>query len=224
MTDKKNAFSKSKKKLLSEMIHDEILEMIIKNTTDEEMILNEGRLMEIFQVSKAPVREALIKLCAEGVLQNVPRYGYLVIRQQEKDKREVSRMRVLLELEALKEGYEEILQYHLPELLQQIEGINGAKQIDDVWAIWEDNCEFHLQLASYSKNRLLLRYLQETMDRQKRIYAQQAWESQKTLKATFNDNSHKRIWQELFNHNLEQALMCLEKDISQQSDEGIMQM
>ena len=66
MTDKKNAFSKSKKQLLSEMIHDEILEMIIKNTTDEEMILNEGRLMEIFQVSKAPVREALIKLCAEG--------------------------------------------------------------------------------------------------------------------------------------------------------------
>ena len=29
---------------------------------------------------------------------------------------------------------------------------------------------------------------------------------------------------ELSNHNLEQALQCLEKDISQQSDEGIMQM
>ena len=211
MTDKKNVFSKSKKQLLSEKIHDEILEMIIKNATDEDMVLNEGRLMEVFQVSKAPVREALIKLCAEGVLQNVPRYGYLVIRQQEKDKREVSRMRVLLELEALKEGYEEIIQYHLPELLKQIEGINGAKQIDDVWAIWEDNCEFHLQLASYSKNRLLLRYLQETMDRQKRIYAQQAWESQKTLKATFNDNSHKRIWKELSNHNQIGRASCRER-------------
>ena len=214
MTDKKNAFSKSKKQLLSEKIHDEILEMIIKNTTDEEMVLNEGRLMEVFQVSKAPVREALIKLCAEGVLQSVPRYGYLVIRQQEKDRREVARMRVLLELEALKEGYEEIIQYHLPELLQQIDGTDGGKKLDDVWAVWEDNCEFHLQLASYSKNRLLLRYLQETMDRQKRIYAQQAWESQKTLKATFHESAHKRIWQELSNHNLEQALQCLEKDIS----------
>ncbi len=214
MTDKKNAFSKSKKQLLSEKIHDEILEMIIKNTTDEEMVLNEGRLMEVFQVSKAPVREALIKLCAEGVLQSVPRYGYLVIRQQEKDRREVTRMRVLLELEALKEGYEEIIQYHLPELLQQIDETDGNKKLDDVWAVWEDNCEFHLQLASYSRNRLLLRYLQETMDRQKRIYAQQAWESQKTLKATFHDDAHKRIWQELSNHNLEQALQCLEKDIS----------
>ena len=70
MTDKKNIFSKSKKQLLSEKIHDEILEMIIKNATDEDMVLNEGRLMEVFQVSKAPVREALIKLCAEGVLQS----------------------------------------------------------------------------------------------------------------------------------------------------------
>lgn len=199
--------------------------MIIKNATDEDMVLNEGQLDGSLSGQQSTCNEKPIyKTVCGRCVASVPRYGYLVIRQQEKDKREVSRMRVLLELEALKEGYEEIIQYHLPELLQQIEGINGAKQIDDVWAIWEDNCEFHLQLASYSKNRLLLRYLQETMDRQKRIYAQQAWESQKTLKAIFNDNSHKRIWKELSNHNLEQALQCLEKDISQQSDEGIMQM
>ena len=89
MIDKKNVFSKSKKQLLSEKIHDEILEMIIKNATDEDMVLNEGRLMEVFQVSKAPVREALIKLCAEGVLQSVPRYGYLSASSSR-------RMRILL--------------------------------------------------------------------------------------------------------------------------------
>ena len=136
MTDKKNIFSKSKKQLLSEKIHDEILEMIIKNATDEDMVLNEGRLMEVFQVSKAPVREALIKLCAEGVLQSVPRYGYLVIKSQEKDRQEVVRMRILLEKEALKEGYEDIVQYHLPELIRQVDGMNGAKKLDDVWMIW----------------------------------------------------------------------------------------
>ena len=214
MIESKDVFSKSKKQLLSEKIHDEILEMIIKNATDEDMVLNEGRLMDVFQVSKAPVREALIKLCAEGVLQNVPRYGYMVIRPQEKDREEVIKMRVLLEKEALKEGYEEIIQYHLPELLQQINGTDGVKKLDDVWMVWEDNCEFHLQLASYSKNRLLIRYLKETIDRQKRIYAQQIWELQKTLKATFHENAHKGIWQELSNHNLEQALKCLEQDIS----------
>ena len=39
--------------LLSEKIHDEILEMIIKNATDEDMVLNEGRLMEVFQEGPA---------------------------------------------------------------------------------------------------------------------------------------------------------------------------
>lgn len=209
-----NTLTKNKKQLLSEKVHDEILELIIKNTTDENMVLNEGRLMEIFQVSKAPVREALIKLCAEGVLQSIPRYGYLVIRQQEKDQQEVVNMRILLEQEALKEGYEEIIKNHLPELLEQITGKNGAKKLDDVWEIWNDNCEFHLQLASYSKNRLLIRYLKETIDRQKRIYAQQIWDTKQTLAATFQESGHKRIWQELSNHNLEQALNCLKKDIS----------
>ena len=137
MAENKNVFSKSKKQLLSEKIHDEILEMIIKNATDEDMVLNEGRLMEVFQVSKAPVREALIKLCAEGVLQSVPRYGYLVIKSQEKDRQEVVRMRILLEKEALKEGYEDIVQYHLPELMRQVDGMNGAKKLDDVWMIWD---------------------------------------------------------------------------------------
>ena len=38
MAENKNVFSKSKKQLLSEKIHDEILEMIIKNATDEDMV------------------------------------------------------------------------------------------------------------------------------------------------------------------------------------------
>ena len=65
MTDKKNIFSKSKKQLLSEKIHDEILEMIIKNATDEDMVLNEGRLMEVFQVSKAPYKTVCGRCVAE---------------------------------------------------------------------------------------------------------------------------------------------------------------
>ena len=51
-------FTTEKKELLSEKIHDEILELIIKNATEEEQVLNEKRLVELFGVSKAPIREA----------------------------------------------------------------------------------------------------------------------------------------------------------------------
>ena len=85
---------------LTDRVHDQILELIIKNATEEEMVLTEKKLMELLGVSKAPVREALIKLCSEDVLINVPRFGYRVVRMTEKDARDAKQMRMLLETEA----------------------------------------------------------------------------------------------------------------------------
>ena len=91
-----DGFTQIKKESLADRIHDSILEMIIKNPSEEKQVLNEKRLMELFGVSKAPVREALIKLCSEGVLRSVPRFGYMVIRMNDQDIRDILRMRVLL--------------------------------------------------------------------------------------------------------------------------------
>ena len=67
-----------RKETLTDKVHDGILEMIIQ-TTQEEIVLNESKLVEHFGVSKAPVREALVRLCSEGVLKIIPRYGYVVV-------------------------------------------------------------------------------------------------------------------------------------------------
>ena len=56
--------TKPKKKTLTDRVHDGILEMIIRNTTQDEIVFNESQLMEAFGVSKAPVREALVRLCS----------------------------------------------------------------------------------------------------------------------------------------------------------------
>ena len=67
-------FTPIKKETLTTQIHDKILEMIIQNASEKNLVLNEKRLVELFGVSKAPVREALIRLCSEGVLRSIPRY------------------------------------------------------------------------------------------------------------------------------------------------------
>ena len=41
-------------------------------------ILTENQMIEKFGVSKSPVREALVELCKDGVLINIPRMGYQV--------------------------------------------------------------------------------------------------------------------------------------------------
>lgn len=204
-------FVSEKKELLSEKIHDEILELIIKNAAEEEMVLNEKRLMELFGVSKAPVREALIRLCSEGVLRNVPRYGYVVVRMREKDAEDVCRLRVMLEQEALSQGFDSIIKYHLPEIRAQVEKKTEAS---DVWSVWENNEEFHLLLASFSENQLLCRFLRESLGIQKRIYAQLFWNRRRSLEDCVCISPHAKICQALCDGDREKAQELLKQDIT----------
>lgn len=206
-------FVSEKKELLSEKIHDEILELIIKNSSEEEMVLNEKRLMELFGVSKAPVREALIKLCSEGVLRNVPRFGYVVVRLQEKDIQDVVRLRVMLETEALRQGYDSIVLYHLPDILQQIQKASERGETTDVWQLWEDNEDFHLMLASFAGNNLLKRFLKDAMGIQKRSYGQMTWKNRQSLVVDVDKWPHGQIYQALCDRDLDLALKLLEQDI-----------
>lgn len=221
LEEEKISLASEKKELLSERIHDEILELIIKNAADEEMVLNEKRLMELFGVSKAPIREALIKLCSEGVLRNIPRYGYVVVRLREKDAREVMRMRQLLEQEALREGFEQVVQYHLPEIQKKLEETerqkeereNAGGEHMDVWQVWEDNEEFHLLLASYAGNQLILLSLKECLGIQKRVYAQFSWNRRRSLDDSIDKQPHMGIYKALQERDLDKALKLLGEDI-----------
>ena len=208
-------FTTEKKELLSEKIHDEILELIIKNASEEEQVLNEKRLVELFGVSKAPVREALIKLCSEGVLRNVPRYGYVVVKMKEKDARDITKLRCILETEALKAGFDNIIQYHLPDIKAHIDN-TARMQLEpvDVWRVWEDNEQFHLLLASYADNQLLMKFLKESLSIQKRIYAQFSWNKKQSMDDCFDEEPHVGIYRALQDKDLDKALELLRRDIS----------
>jgi DNA-binding GntR family transcriptional regulator len=206
----KEGFTQIKKESLTDRIHDSILEMIIKNPSDEEQVLNEKRLMELFGVSKAPVREALIKLCSEGVLRNVPRFGYMVIRMNEQD---ALRMRVLLETEALETAFPNLEERELAEIRDHVSKA-AAKQNVDVWEVWEDNKQFHLLLASFSGNRILMKLLQECMEMLTRSYAQKMWDKRNSMADSVDEAQHYGIYQKLCDKDLEGAIALLECDIN----------
>lgn len=208
----KQDFLTVRKESLSESIHDRILEMIIQNPSQEEQVLNENRLVELFGVSKAPVREALIKLCSEGVLRSVPRYGYVVVQMNEKDHRDVVKTRIILETEALKESLSRIGERELAEIHRQIMNASAKKNVD-VWEVWDDNVEFHILLASYSDNQVLVKFLRECMSIQKRIYAQMKWLQESSMEDSVESTPHSGIYQALCDRNLELACRLLQQDI-----------
>lgn len=202
-----------KKKSIADKVHDEILEMVIKKGPEEDTVLTEGRMMELFGVSKAPVREALVRLCSENVLKSIPRFGYVVVQMEEKDAGEVAGIRILLETEALRSGFGNIVENHLEDIRAQIESKRDEDGKVDIWNILEDNEAFHLLLASYAENQTLDRFLRESLQLWKRIYAQVYWNNQNSLEADVNKEPHRKIYEALCEGDLEKSLRVLKEDI-----------
>lgn len=205
--------TKPKKETLTDKVHDGILEMIIQSAAPEDIVFNESRLVETFGVSKAPVREALVRLCSEGVLEIIPRYGYVVVRLTEKDEKDVVSMRLTLETEALKSNFVQFSQCHLDRLREQIERSCAASDMS-IWQMLNFNEEFHLLLASCGENKILNRLLKEVLQIQKRIYARHWWRDQKTLDTKANAVPHTKIYEALCNRELEQCMEALRQDIA----------
>lgn len=213
MDEQAAGFTQIKKELLTDRIHDQILEMIVKNPSDGDQVLNEKRLTELFGVSKAPVREALIRLCSEGVLRSVPRFGYIVNRMSEKDSRDVIEGRVFLETKMLEISFPSLTQENLDRLKAHVTKA-ADKQNVDVWEVWEDNKEFHMLLASFSENKVMVKFLGECMEMQRRIYAQRVWERSNSMSDSVNEEAHYGIYRKLCDKDLEGAVDLLRNDIA----------
>ena len=67
------------KKPLTDRVYREIYLDIINGEILPDEYITESQLIERFGVSKSPVREALIMLCNENVLECIPRRGYRVV-------------------------------------------------------------------------------------------------------------------------------------------------
>ena len=65
---------------LKEKIYNQIIDGIVSGEYKSGQILNEKELVDRYDVSKAPVREALLILSSEGVLTNIPRYILFIIQ------------------------------------------------------------------------------------------------------------------------------------------------
>ena len=129
---------KSEKQSLSSKVHDGILEMIIDaGAASENMLLTESALVDRFGVSKAPVREALLRLCAEDVLTSIPRCGYVVVRLGEKSGRDNLIVRSMLETSSLQEYFH----LYTPEILDRLDAeLMQARKVcqedHSIWTVW----------------------------------------------------------------------------------------
>jgi DNA-binding GntR family transcriptional regulator len=80
-------------------VYEEMRFQIISNVIQPGKILNEKDLMEQFGIGRTPLRDVLLKLESEELINSLPRHGHMVMPM------DVSEVRELVELRRELEGF-----------------------------------------------------------------------------------------------------------------------
>ena len=197
---------------LKATIYQRVMEMISQGQLTPDMTFSEQQLIHQFQVSKSPVREALIQLCSENVLRSIPRQGYQVIEINRKDIQDLTQLRLLLELGNLPYALANMTRERLDELKRQNEERRQPSATKQLWESRNRNTRFHMTLIRYGENAQIANCMEHAMATCTRAYAQ-LFTVKKHVIAPSDDNMHDLIVRALENHDIYTAHECLKQDI-----------
>jgi DNA-binding GntR family transcriptional regulator len=149
-----------------ESIKRDILECILAPGQE----VTERELGARYGLSKAPLREALIRLGHEALLQSVPRSGYRIARVTIQDVQDVFALRLLLEPAAARQAVGRIDDRVLNRLNEACAvGYKPGDRASES-AFLRANRHFHVAIAEASGNRRLARVLEGLLEETERLF------------------------------------------------------
>ena len=140
---------------LSEMVLDQIRELIVTGRLALGEQLSEGALAEQLGVSRTPVREAFLRLETENMVEVRPQRGTFVFYYDAEQLRDISELRGVLETGALRIALVRKRQ-QLIERLDQTASEAEAAGIADAVAYQVHDAAFHGALIETTDNRELI--------------------------------------------------------------------
>ena len=86
-----------KSNTLKNKMYEAIFSDIINGSYSSDFILTEKYLIEKYECSRAPIREALTQLTTMGVVSSIPRHGYRINHPDREQLMEIMKMRAVME-------------------------------------------------------------------------------------------------------------------------------
>ncbi len=150
---------------LREGAYRHILDLVLSARVADTEFLTEQRLAESLGMSRAPVREALQMLCAERILDAVPRVGYRVPPFSLRETLDTLEVRLLLETESVRRA----CRNRSPEALMRIDAMIAAEKAvpqeqTDVHVWIRAGDDVHLGIAALAGNAVLAREIASMLD------------------------------------------------------------
>jgi DNA-binding GntR family transcriptional regulator len=149
---------------LAKLAYEALRDSILSGHLAPGSIVNEMALAKELGISRTPVREALLELSSQGLVEILPRKGIRIKYFTEQDVHEVCEIRELIEL-AVVEGMARDGAGRSPKTLESaLERQRKAVKRGDMREFLEADRSFHLSLRGLTDNRRLRRILENLGD------------------------------------------------------------
>lgn len=198
-------------------VYQKIKNAIRKRYIKQGSQLVEGSLAQKLGVSRTPVRSAIKRLEAEGLVNSIPNRGAFVITPTLKEIEETFLVRGHLEQMAIRLAAKKITPGQLAilnDLIDQEERVFNKHDFDEYYMV---NDTFHQKIAEFSDNSVLTSYVGELLDRT-RIFLI-LFDPFDKLSISPSLEDHRDIVEALSNGDQEQAATAVAKHIRSSVDD-----
>ena len=142
---------------------------LIKNAILRRQIAPGNQLFESaiatkVNASRTPIRSAITKLEAEGLVDVIPNKGAFIVQPTIEEMIQAFEMRKVLEEMAIREGYSKLVKTHIELLKAHTEEMRKAFEAGDMLVYHEQNKAFHLVMANASGNRYLIDFMDKILN------------------------------------------------------------
>ncbi len=191
----------------SEVIAKHLREAIISGHFAEDEPIRQDDIARMFNVSKIPVREALKRLEAEGLVQFLRNKGAVVTRISEPELAQIFEVRVLLEVQAIRLAVPKMTRAQI----ERATAICDEFILDDNVSRWAElNWAFHTCLYEAAQRPFLLNLIRSIHDKVERYLRMQMSFSEGKERA---DQEHREILRACADRDAERAAELIEQHI-----------
>lgn len=176
--------------------------------------LGQGELATQFKVSHIPVREAIRKLEAEGLVVVHPNRGAFVAQLSLAEVQEVFDIRIPLELAALKLSIPHLTEAHLQKSKALLETLEHSPQTGDWFQL---DTQFHIGLYSASSRPRMLNLIETMRAHYDRYRHMLVLRTGSASAQSREDLEHQLLYHACMERDTPRALEVLEKHLLQAS-------
>ncbi|RLE04537.1 MAG: hypothetical protein DRI99_03655 [Candidatus Aminicenantes bacterium] len=153
---------------LSDFIYNHLKDLIINNKLKANQRLNEIELAKYFNVSRTPIREAILKLEAKGFVTIDSRRHVKVKEASEKELREILQVLGALDRLVMELAVDVLTPKQIAKLERLAEKMLKKSRIETIEKYFELNEEFHNEITKAVPNKFLremVHYVNEKLQR-----------------------------------------------------------